>query len=146
MLFNSCTDVFTLFFYGFFPERIPEVCAWVLSGSVVPTQSSLLQYLTVFGCTLALECPFYFLLLKHFTISKIFLILFLANLVTHPLVYWGFPLLFQGKTEAFYLMIAESFAIAAETVTAASLQRKITLKTFIFISLANLFSWTIGVL
>ncbi|MBD3210229.1 hypothetical protein GF318_02505 [Candidatus Micrarchaeota archaeon] len=69
----------------------------------------------------------------------------LASTLTHPLVWFAFPLL--GLSYSLQLAVSELFALVAETGVYAKLLPGISLRTAFFLSLAcNAFSFTFGFL
>jgi len=75
-------------------------------------------------------------------------VLLTANLATHPLVYFGWPWLgsFLSWHYAALLVISEIFAPAVETVVLSKIWATPVRQTAIWVVLANLFSWWVGLL
>jgi hypothetical protein len=76
----------------------------------------MLRWLEAFALTLTVEIPIGFLLLRRFEPRPVVLAakLFFANLATHPLVWFAFPLLPIPYWIA--LGVAETFAVVTEAV------------------------------
>ncbi len=106
-----------------------------------------LDYATVFLKTCVLESPFYFWCLKDRNLFHRAQILLTANFLTHPVVFFVFPLLFSHYVPA--ALWAELFAASVEMlfvgsiVTKAHGYRSGTCAALVIL-LANLFSWEAG--
>ena len=104
-----------------------------------------LDYLWVFLKTCALESPFYFLIFRRQGYSYALGALFVANLLTHPAVYFVFPWLFNSYLTM--ALAAEVFAPLVEAVFVALAVRGSGARpvfAVIWVILANLFSWQMG--
>jgi hypothetical protein len=142
-----CNDPITLLQYWFKPEAVSVQCEWALRAYVQPTHSTFIGYLKVFFETNALEAPFYFCLLRRKTVQKRLVYLFSANLLTHPAVYFLFPILFSKMNQAYgtFLTSSEVFALGAETLFVYFLAKTRFPSTAFWIVSANLFSWWVGI-
>lgn len=123
-------------------------CAWLFSRIPLPTEFQLLAYLKIFTGNLLIELPFYFLALYRFlSWKKIILVLLLANLLTHPIVYFGFPYLMSKWAVSYGVMLiyAEALAVLIEIIFCLwFVKQKISFIIPFFILFANLFSWNLG--
>jgi len=109
---------------------------------------SLMQYLPVFLWTCILEAPFYLicLRLKKTSWQRSFAILFFANLATHPLVTFAFPLLAEKwqLPMVYSALLKETFAPVVETLVIKKFSRLSWLGSIALSFAANLFSWWVG--
>jgi len=106
-----------------------------------------LDYATVFFKTCFLEAPFYFWCLRRENTYRSLQILLTANFLTHPIVFFIFPLIFSRYVPA--ALWAELFAAGAEMLfvgylMARSHGRLSGVSAALMILLANLFSWEVG--
>jgi hypothetical protein len=106
-----------------------------------------LDYATVFAKTCALEAPFYFLCLKNESLPRRLQVLMSSNFLTHPIVFFVFPLLFSKYVPA--ALSAELFAALAEMAFVGGIVAKTEgarrgARAAIWIVMANLFSWEAG--
>ncbi len=111
-------------------------CAEVFAGAPLNPQIGFWTYLFFFGLTCLFEWPWY---------RKPARVLGL-NLLTHPLVVWGWPALIRnlGGGYGAYVLAAEAFAPVVE---AWALHRIWKVPVFRAAGLAlgaNLFSWLVG--
>lgn len=103
-------------------------------------------YFKVFLTTCLLELPFYFWIFRTAPWPARLSSLTLANLCTHPLVFFAFPCLFR-----FYLtgaLASEAFAIGTEGLLVALWASRMGLAPGPAVGaavLANLFSWQVGI-
>ena len=141
-----CQSPLTLFFSLIHPESVTEHCELILKLPVEQTPFNLKTYLIAFGQTCALELPFYFRTLKGFSIAQRFKILVLANLATHPAIYFLFPFIFASVQLSYlsYMAAAEFFAPAVETLLLVYCWKVPAKRAILGIILANLFSWGVG--
>lgn len=129
-------------------QFIEHQCHDIYAMIVSDVQFSLVEYLTVFSKTYGLELIIYFFFLRQkYNWREILKINLIINLATHPIVYFGFPLLFSKLQYNYfqYLVVAEIFAPAIEALLLKKIYHfswKIAITAAV---LANLFSWTIGV-
>ena len=101
------------------------------------------EYLYTFLQSSCLEVPIYFLFYrKQLTLSQTFLVVTLANSVTHPLVFFGF--MGSGLSYLTSVMAAESFAVIGETFLLGGATKIQYRTTFIASLTANLFSWQVA--
>lgn len=144
---SHCADPLTLFFFWFSPQHIDPICEYAVSAVAQPVPFVPLEYLKQFALTNVLEAPFYLWLLRAWPARRGMKLMILANLATHPLIYFLFPFLCHHMElhYATYLTISENFAIFAEIAIAYRFGRQSFLKTAIAIALANIFSWWVGV-
>jgi hypothetical protein len=98
------------------------------------------------GITLAAETAVLFLLFRNrYAIGKIVGTSIIANLATHPLVWFVFPL--AGMPYALAMIVSEFFAIGAEAVILRVLLPNIRIEgALISSALANLASFSAGIL
>jgi hypothetical protein len=106
-----------------------------------------LDYATVFFKTCFLESPFYFWCFRSKNFFRSLQILLTANFLTHPLIFFVFPLLFSRYVPA--ALWAELFAATVEMLFIGYLvsrARGLKAGTIagLIIVLANLFSWEVG--
>ena len=145
---HHCNDPLTLALFWFRREAISAQCEWALNTAVQPTYTSVVEYLKAFAITNLLEAPFYFWLLRRLPFPRQFFYLICSNLITHPAVYFLFPYIFYkgGQSYALFLTIAEGFAFAAEALFIYLKAGTAFCSTALFVTIANLFSWWVGVL
>ncbi len=127
----SCDHSFSVFQYFLKGE-----CAEVFAPAPSDPGIGIGAYLLFFALTCLFEWPWY---------RKPVRVLFL-NLLTHPLVVWGWPVLIRnlGGGYGTYVLTAEAFA---PTLEAWALHRiwKVPARRAVWIALgANLFSWLVG--
>ena len=142
-----CNSPANLALFWASPQSLSFHCDWVLRSAVTATVGfTFFKYVQVYLLTNLLESPFYFFLLRHQNSAQKFLGLFGGNTLTHPLVYFGLPLLFSQmhSTYGVYLTVAEIFAMIAEILFIRLVFKTPTAATVIVLSLANLFSWWFG--
>lgn len=105
-----------------------------------------LPYLYVFLQTNLLEFPiYYYFYRKRCRTSEILTFTLLVNLVTHPIVFFGFMASHQSYLAS--ILEAESFAIVAEGLLGLYFLKKGSIPartTFSASFFANLFSWQIA--
>jgi hypothetical protein len=99
------------------------------------------DYAWVFLKTCLLETPFYFLWFRRSRKGFLFH-LSLANLLTHPLVFFVIPTLFGTYLRG--LLVAEAFAAGAEGAYFFALSPGRRTLGFLIAVAANLFSWQMG--
>ena len=108
-------------------------------------------WLVAFGTTLLLEAPLVLWLLRRSEASlwRRAVLLVVANLVTHPLVWFFFPALPLSRRAA--LLLSEGWAFAAEAFIYATLVtareqpfRQLFARASLTSALANGFSWGAG--
>jgi hypothetical protein len=144
----SCNDPATLVLYWLNPQALSSDCGWALQSSAQIVSVPLLTYLKVFLITNILESPFYFWVLQKYSWKQKILTLLCANLLTHPFVYFVFPMIFarMNLSYASYLTTAEAFAFIVEILFVCRVLKTDKLKTSTALFLANIFSWWIGLL
>ncbi|MBC7464537.1 MAG: hypothetical protein H7256_00970 [Bdellovibrio sp.] len=124
-------------------------CGEIYTSGLPTDTLTLTQYLPFFLKTYAFELPFYyFFLRKIFSTTKILRINLVINLATHPFIFIMLPLiLVRFEFNYFqYLVVAEIFAPLVEALILNQLF-KVRWQTAVVASLvANLISWTVGVL
>lgn len=106
-----------------------------------------LDYATVFFKTCLLEAPFYAWCLRRESFLKTVQLILSANFLTHPIVFFVFPLLFSHYVPA--ALSAEVFAAGAEMLfiglwMKSSYGARAGWSSAFIILLANLFSWEVG--
>lgn len=106
------------------------------------------DYLFVFLKTCFLEFPFYWFALKSKRFLMILSYLFIANFLTHPIVFFAFPSAFNLYLPS--LLCSELYAAAAEMIFIGWVCRSKTkpwtsVQSGFWILIANLFSWQVGV-
>jgi hypothetical protein len=106
-----------------------------------------LDYATVFTKTCFLEAPFYTYCLRKENFLKTVQLILTANFLTHPIVFFVFPLLFSHYVPA--ALSAEVFAAGAEMIFIGlwiykSYGARAGWISAFIILLANLFSWEVG--
>ncbi|MFL5812221.1 MAG: hypothetical protein ACJ763_01480 [Bdellovibrionia bacterium] len=106
-----------------------------------------LDYATVFFKTCFLEAPFYAWCLRREGFFKAVQLILTANFLTHPIVFFVFPLLFARYVPA--ALSAEVFAAGAEMLFIGLWMKNSYgartgwISAFIIL-FANLFSWEVG--
>lgn len=124
-------------------------CSQIYASGIPDDSISFLQYLLVFFKTYTFELPLYYVFLrKSWNMPKILLVNLVINLATHPIIYLLMPIIFLRFDMNYlqYLVIAEIFAPAVEAILLSRVF-KISWKTAVAAALvANLFSWTAGVI
>jgi len=108
-----------------------------------------LDYFSVFLKTCILELPFYFFLTQGHPFLRSLSVLLISNTLTHPLVFFVFPRLFE--TYLFSELASEAFALCVEVLFMLKLNQHADLTNsrslvVILIILANLVSWQVGIL
>lgn len=130
-------------------ELLPNWCRLALESKINPSPLEFSNYLKYFSLTLFLESFFYLpgLRLLGVSLKRSLTILFLANLCTHPIVFFIFPW-FGHYFNASYIqtiMLAEFFAVLIEAVVIYILIRPIQVRqVFLLSSISNFFSWGMG--
>ena len=76
--------------------------------------TGLLPWLRAFALTLAVELAVAPVLLREGSLRRRLTVVLLANALSHPVVWFAFPLVDASYTVR--LLIAEAFAVASETV------------------------------
>jgi len=153
------------FFSGFHSFPVPFDLAWQFSPlgllqGVKPENLELeshgyfsnsfgftYDYLIVFLKTCICESPFYFICFRKEPFLKFMKYLIAANLLTHPIVFFVIPVLFDKYITS--ALVAEAYAAVGEMIfVAILLSRKESKMTValgvLLIALANLFSWEVG--
>lgn len=121
-------------------------CQFIYDSPVTNDPFALLDYLPYFLKTFLLELPIYLLLLRGLkSLRQILLINLVVNLATHPIVFFGIPLLLINGTYLQYLIIAEIFAPAVEAWLLFQIFKIRPGRAILAALLANLFSWGVGV-
>ena len=105
------------------------------------------DYADVFLKTCVLEAPFYYFALRPIKLDRILATILLANFITHPVVFFIFPALFENYYHS--LVGSELYANLAEIALVtfwfrASSNRNTFYYRAALISLANIFSWQVG--
>lgn len=165
---NMCVTPWGLFYHILIGYDGENICFNYLNSTVVIDPVGALTYIKYFLTTLFLEFPIYYWLLRNQTLilsknlgqrlpqsflrfnqlRKIIVTSILINLATHPIVFFVFPYM-SGKgdwTFTTYLLVAEVFAPIVEAVILKFLFKLPVQKAAMAAILANLFSWTVGVL
>jgi hypothetical protein len=129
-------------------------CSLLLQSPLTElSETSLQHYLTILLLTIALELSFFLLpfYLSHFPVKKTLLhgslAALLCNLISHPFVYFIFPLLGM-KSHLSYLSVlisAELFAPTLEILILISIWRLPRRSVIPSLITANLTSWWIGI-
>lgn len=103
-----------------------------------------LSYLLTFFISSTLEVPVYALgYRKYLSFLRSFLLVTLANLITHPPVFFGF--MSSRWPYLWSVLAAETFAIVVEGCLHFFFVKPLTLnRALSFALLANLFSWQIA--
>lgn len=124
-------------------------CGLVLGTEVGQNHATLLFYLGIFLLTCSLESIFYFISAKTQKLknSKIIEQILVLNLATHPIVFFIFPLVLEktGSRIFTYIWTAELFAFAIEAILLKFRYRYSWTVAILTSSLANLFSWSVGI-
>jgi hypothetical protein len=167
LIFGTTLCVLLLsFFSGFKSFPVPADLAWQFSpigllNGVRPEYLALdshgfflghfawsLDYLIVFFKTCLLESPFYFYCFRGEKFTRGLSYLLTANFLTHPLIFFFVPTLFDKYITA--ALVSEAFAPAVEMAFVVSIlmakkvsRGKLALSALIIL-LANLFSWEAG--
>lgn len=146
---SSCNSLWHLFVHYLFNDVENLLCQIVLDQPVSSFRISFSTYIRMFGMTNVLEWPFYALFLKQMRVSyiKSLAIVFVLNLMTHPLICFVFPLLGQrlGVTYGQYILFSEAFAPLVEGMILAVYLRQPFAKCFWVAFTCNLISWNVGV-
>lgn len=152
------------FFSGYRSIEVPLDLAWqfsplgLLSG-VTPQNAALpsvsyfagtlthsLAYLFVFLKTCFCESLFYFICFRRLSFEKRLAALLGGNIMTHPFVFFVIPLFF--KTYLASALCGEAFAAFSEMALAFFILRgfpiRHALAGAVWILIANLFSWEVG--
>jgi hypothetical protein len=154
------------FFSGFKSFPIPADLAWQFSPlgmlhGITPENMDLdsqgffsghfafsFDYLIVFFKTCLLESPFYFYCFRREGFSRRLSYLLFANFLTHPLIFFFIPTLFDKYITA--ALVSEAFAPLVEMTFVVSILmvkkepgKKLALSAVVIL-LANLFSWEVG--
>lgn len=123
-------------------------CVELYQTAMATDAGGFAEYLPVFLLTCGLEFPIYFFFTyRESSVRRVILISILLNLITHPIVYLGMPILFEKWNFNYlqYLVIAEIFAPLVEAICLRKIFHT-SWKTSVWAAImANLFSWTIGV-
>jgi hypothetical protein len=158
--------LFLSFFSGFKSFPIPRDLAWQFSplgllhgvsaenrdldsqGFFSGHFAFSFDYLIVFLKTCLLESPFYFYCFRREGFSRRLAYLLFSNFLTHPLVFFFIPTLFDKYITA--ALVSEAFAPAVEMTFVVSVLmakkaplRKLAFSAFVILC-ANLFSWEVG--
>lgn len=123
-------------------------CTEIYNSPLPVVSFDLKEYIKVFSMTYLLELPIYWIFLKgYFNINRLFLVNFILNIATHPIVYLAMPVYFLKWNLNYiqYLGIAEVFAPAIEALLLKNLFLMRTRHAIWAAVIANLFSWTIGI-
>jgi hypothetical protein len=128
----------------------PQNAAIPSAGNFAGTPGPTFDYLIVFLKTCLFESPFYWACFRKRPALDVIAILLGANFATHPIVFFVLPLLFQKYLSA--ALAGEAFAPIIEMAIAALLLARLgcarsttgLLKGALWILLANLFSWEVG--
>ena len=151
---------------GFHSVEVPFDLAWQFSPigllqGITPENASLESgsyfagklgwspdYFLVFMKTCLLEFPFYALAFRKLSWPKILLVTATGNILTHPIVFFVLPAIFQRYLVA--ALVAEVFAAGFEALFAVWVMRalrfpnSVALQAAALVILANLFSWEVG--
>jgi len=130
-------------------QVVSHPCAEIYSAELPTTSVAFVQYLPIFIKTLAFELPFYYFFLRpKFSMLKILWINFIINVATHPFIFLMLPSLLVRFEFSYlqYLVIAEIFAPAVEAVLLNRFFKLSWSRAITAALVANLFSWSIGVL
>lgn len=143
----SCGTVWNLAIHFVAPDQLSPACQLVLSQKWLPDEFDPLIYGLYFGSTLLLELPIYLLFLRRRVgggfQTKWLLDVLILNLLTHPFVVLGLPLMIVNSSYALYLTCAETIAVLVEATYLRL--RGYPLRWSLGVSLAaNLFSWHAG--
>ena len=114
-LFQHCVTPWSLLI-NFFSNH---GCEAIYQAGLPVDPLSLAEYLPYFLKTFILELPIYFIFLTRMhSFFRIVMINLVLNLLTHPLIFLGMPVMFEkfGFTYLQYLLIAEIFAPLAEGI------------------------------
>ncbi len=141
-----CNTPLDLFYTYFIPEKVSERCSYLGLLPVTPTAFHAAIYLGAFGLTLLLEFPFYFFALGKMPFRRKLMVLLLANLATHPAIYFLFPWLGSLLNVNYqnYLLFAEVFVPLVEAFLIIKFWKVPIVKGLFWMLLANLASWWIG--
>jgi hypothetical protein len=167
LIFGTSLAVLLLsFFSGFKSFPIPADLAWQFSPlgllhGVSPENMDLdsqgffsghfafsFDYLIVFLKTCLLESPFYFYCFRKESFPRRLSYLLFANFLTHPLVFFFIPTLFDKYIHA--ALVSEAFAPLVEMAFVVSVlmmkreKRSVLVTSALVILMANLFSWEVG--
>lgn len=128
-------------------QALSELCYHQLSQPVQTTPWDAAQYLKTFAFTCALEAVFYFWAMrgKRELGARIGPLL-LANLATHPFIYFGAPgILAQFHTPAIaFIVFAETFAPLTEALLLTQVWKIPPKRALLAMITGNLFSWWVG--
>ncbi len=138
---------FSAFYLG--AGMLPDWCKQALESSMVESPVEFLNYAKYFLLTVILESFLYLpgLRLLGSSLKRAIGILILANLCTHPAVFFIFPMAghFFNASYIHTIAIAEIFAVVVEAAAICLAIKSLKLSfAFLVSSLANLFSWCVG--
>ncbi len=130
------------------PEILSELCELQLSSPVQPTPWDAGGYLRAFALTCLLESVFYVWALRgRVPLRKMAAPIAIANLATHPFIYFGLPwILAQFQVPAIaFITSAETFAPLLEAILLWRVWKVPARMAFPAMIFGNLFSWWVGV-
>jgi hypothetical protein len=135
--------------FDFFANRSVELdCKIMLSSVESGSAMALNEYLRVFGWTCGLEAVVYLplLLLKKNGFGRSLLVVIAANIATHPLITYVFPIVFEsiGLGVASSVVMKELFAPLVETLVLRRFTNLTWLESATVSFGANFFSWWAG--
>jgi hypothetical protein len=139
-------DPLNLYYALTYSSHISGKCDFILNSLSKPTPFYLGSYLMVYGLTCLIEMPIYFLVLRDRSIWERTRILILANLATHPVIYFLFPLVLsylQINVQG-CLLISEAFAPLTEGLLLWRIWGVPPKSAFFAMLLANMLSWIVG--
>lgn len=123
-------------------------CSEIYGLTTLTEPFSFVEYLPFFLKTLVLELPIYFLFLRRLkSIPTILKLNTLANLATHPIVFFIIPIALMQLNGTYlnYLVTAEIFAPLVETLILYKVFKLSPSRSFAAALCANLFSWSVGI-
>lgn len=132
--------------YHAFAADLSKECTALLHAPVALPSFSVTQYLGAFLFIVLLEAPFYVMVLRGKPVGSRLKTLLVANVFTHPVVYFGFPYLFStfGWSEQSYILSAEIFMVAYESMVVVGRGDVTWRRSIVWILAANLCSWWFG--
>ena len=129
-------------------SSVPFDCQVMLSSVDAPQAWTIAEYAPIFAWTCLLEAPFFvgFALRKGTGWPRAVALLAAANLATHPVVTFVFPLIAESNSWpiVYSTLGKEAFAPLVETLLVRKITKAGWLASLLIAFAANLFSWWIG--
>jgi hypothetical protein len=138
---------------GLVTDFDPNMLVWSSGCRFAGRLGTDFDYLWTFLKTCLLESAFFAVLLKESGYVRALALCAAANFISHPIVFFAFPCLFERYFTA--LMSSEAFAPAIEIIFILGMEiwrlkkmppRGLIVRVILLITAANLFSWQTGLL